>query len=67
MMCKTGCGRHQSNWSYVCDACALIWQDSTEYKRTEAMPSDASTERFAGAFFDFCTRTRAERLNGGVR
>lgn len=65
MMCKTGCGSTCPDVYVMCDSCALVWQQSPE--RARAARFDDAGEQHKGdvAFIDFCTRIRAERLNGG--
>lgn len=63
-MCKTGCGTQTGN--LLCHACNEAWKNSAEYMRA-AMQNPGLSPVLAGfrALMDFCTRTRAERLNGG--
>lgn len=69
MMCKTGCGRKGSNT--LCGPCMELWVKSAEAARCDAMVAleevapGAYDRRADVAFVDFCTRIRAERLNGG--
>lgn len=60
-MCATGCGM-ATQGTTLCVGCHGLWEASPEYRRSQLarVPSAAYV-----AAFDFCTRIRAERLNGG--
>lgn len=64
MMCKTGCGRETGN--LLCVYCNETWKDSMEYHRAgKQNPGISPNVADWVAIMDFCTRIRAERLNGG--
>lgn len=70
--CWAGCGLGASHWgSYLCESCSPRWDASPEAARCDAMEVnirnigiDAHERRCEVAFMDFCTRIRAERING---
>lgn len=59
-MCATGCGM-ATQGTVLCNGCHELWAESPERQRFRLarVPSAAYV-----AAFDFCTRIRAERLNG---
>jgi hypothetical protein len=60
--CKTGCGRESRFEQWFCGECWDAWEASAERKRFYAQGPEAASDI---AMTDFCTRIRAERLNGG--
>lgn len=71
MMCKTGCGAEASFPAPLCGTCVEAWAVSPEGRRVDFTAEDNSVTpsthetRSLSAVSDFCTRVRAERLNGG--
>jgi hypothetical protein len=67
MMCKTGCGSRRDPGQCFCAPCGDAYDAGPEYREyTERWQGSAEwAERGTKSIEDFCSRLRAERLNGG--